>query len=76
MTSTQIVEVVASGAVEEVHRCGDLLRKAKIAFELRQPCEDGSESHRHAELWVDRATTDRARSIIRGHAKTDGSLMW
>lgn len=76
MTDTRIVEVVASGALETVQQWGGLLRKAEIAFELRQPCEDDSKSWSYAELWVDHATTDRARSIIRGNAKTANGLMW
>jgi hypothetical protein len=71
------VEVVASGTLTQIERWGELLRKAKIQFEVRRLCDEHRPTRRnHAELWVDRYVMDRARSAIRNDAAADRSLMW
>ena len=77
MTSTQTVEVVATGTLAQTERWGELLRKAKVQFEVRRFCDEHRPARRnHAELWVDRYDVDRARSAIRGAADADDSLLW
>jgi len=77
MTSTPVVEVVASGTVARVERWGELLHELEIEFEIRRVCEEkGPVRSRHAELWVDRDNVDRARSIMCRDTKSDASLLW
>ena len=77
MTHDVAVEVVASGTLTQIERWGSLLRKAKIRFEVRRPCNEHRSSRRkHAEMWVDGADVDRARSAIRGASDADDSLIW
>ena len=71
------IEVVASGPFAQVERWGELLRKAKIKFEVRRLCDEHRPTRsNHAELWVDVYVVDRARSVIRDDATADRSLMW
>jgi hypothetical protein len=70
-------EAVASGSFAQIERWAELLRKAKVRFEVRCFCDE----HRvnrldRAELWVDRRDVDRARSCIRGAHDADKSLLW
>jgi hypothetical protein len=77
MTSTQIVEVVASGSLERVEHWGELLRKAKIQFEMRRSFDEHRPTRRnYAELWVERDKVERARSIIRGAGDAGETLLW
>ena len=74
---TVAVEVVASGTLAQTERWGELLRKAKIQFEVRRLCDEHRPTRRnHVELWVDRYDVDRARSAIRGASDADDSLLW
>jgi hypothetical protein len=71
------VEAVASGTLTQIERWCELLRKAKIQFEVRRFCDEHRPTKRnHAELWVDRYVVDRARSAIRNDEAADRSLMW
>ena len=72
-----VVEVVASGTLNQIKRWCELLRKAKIQFEVRSFCDDHKPTRRnHAELWVEQHDADRARSAIRNDDAADRSLMW
>ena len=71
------VEVVASGTLTQIERWSELLRKAKIQFEMRRPFDEHRPTRRnYAELWVDQYAVERARSAIRNDAAADRSLMW
>ena len=77
MTSTQIIEVVASGILEKIDHWEELLRHARIECEVRTSFDDRNPATRNfAELWVDRDQADRARSIIRHDPFADSSLLW
>ena len=71
------LEAVASGTLIQIERWCELLRKAKIQFEVRRFCGEHRPTKRnHAELWVNRYLVDRARSAIRNDEAADRSLMW
>jgi hypothetical protein len=73
----EAVEVVASGTLTQIERWGELLRKAKIQFEVRRFCDEHRPTRiNHVELWVDRYAVERARSAIRNDKAADRSLMW
>jgi hypothetical protein len=68
---------IASGARDLVDHWGQLLRKARISFELRWSCEEARPTgSSQTELWVIKDKADGARSIIRGEAGADESLLW
>ena len=68
---------IASGNREQVEHWGRLLRKARIPFEIRWSCEEAAPSRNSpTELWVSEDQADKSRSIIRGEAGADGSLLW
>jgi hypothetical protein len=70
------MEVVASGTLTQIERWCELLRKAKIQFEVRRLFDGHRPPRRnHVELWVDVYVVDRARSAIRDDAAADRSLM-
>ena len=71
------MEVVASGTLTQIERWAELLRKAKIQFEVRRLFDEHRPTRRnHAELWVDQYAVERARSAIRNDKAADRSLMW
>lgn len=77
MTSTQIIEVVASGTLEKIEHWEELLRQARIECEVRTSFDDRNPATRNfAELWVNRNQADRARSIICRDPLADRSLLW
>jgi hypothetical protein len=77
MTHDVAEEVVASGSLTQIELWSELLRKAKIQFEVRRCCDEHLPRRRnHAEIWVDRYAVERARSAIRDVETDDRSLMW
>jgi hypothetical protein len=69
--------VVASGTRAKVQHWADLLRRARIRFEMRHFSDDHLPTRStHAELWADQDKVDKARSIIRSADDADESLLW
>jgi hypothetical protein len=72
-----ISEVVATGTFAQVERWTELLRQARIQYEVRWSCDEHRpQRHERAELWVDHYEIERARSAIRGARDADSSLLW
>ena len=62
-----VCEVVASGTFAQVEGWAELLRQEGIQYVVRWSCDEHRiKRHDRAEVWVDGAEVDRARSAIRG----------
>jgi hypothetical protein len=72
-----VSEVVTSGTFAQIERWAELLRQSGIGYLVRWSCDEHRiKRHDRAELWVDRAEVDRARSAIRNAADADPTLLW
>lgn len=72
-----VTEVVATGTFAQVERWAELLRHARVKYVVRWSCDEHKiKRHDRAEMWVDGAEVDRARSAIREAHNADPALMW
>lgn len=75
MTHDVAEEVVPSGSLAQVERWSELLRKARILFQLRRCCDEYLPRERnHAGIWVDRYAVARVRSASRDVEKRNPCL--
>ena len=73
----EALEIVASGTLDQIKHWCELLRKAKIRFEVRRFRDEHRPSRSdHAELWVKLHAVNRARSAIHNDEAADRSFMW
>jgi hypothetical protein len=72
-----VSKVVASGSFTQVERWAEILRSVGVEYLVRWSCDEHRvKRHNRAEMWVDGANVDQARSAIRDASDTDPGLMW